>query len=268
MDLAFLVDTTKCIGCKSCQTACKQWNNLPSEDYSVSENYTYPKELSAITFNHVIFSDIIHADTGKNDWQMMHKKCFHCEIPNCKTVCPAEAIYKSDYWVVIDQDKCIGCGECEKACIYKVPHVASRDYNEYGTDRFINRNKAYKCHACTIKQKDIPACVTACPVGAIIIDYRVKIAAIAKKRLKQIRSEFPDASIYGLNEFGGLHVITILKDSPDKFGLDTNPQPVKLKAQAAGDFIDAPGAISHQPETLLVELFGFVRQFVHFFFGE
>lgn len=230
-DFAFLVDTTKCIGCKACQVACKQWNNLPAEEavLSFNQEYTYPKTLTAVTFNHVIFSEIENADS-RIQWQMMHKKCFHCEIPNCLTVCPAGAIYKDDYWVVIDQAKCIGCKECVNACIYNVPHVSESDYHEFGTGMFIAKNKAYKCHACRVKVRDIPACVSACPSDAITFGYRVKIAADAKKRLRTVKKDFPMASVYGLEEYGGLHVITILKDRSEKFGLVKNLVPIKPKS--------------------------------------
>ena len=72
--------------------------------------------------------------------------------------------------------------------------------------------------------------MSVCPSDALTFDYRLKIAANAKKRLKAIVKDFPNACIYGLEEFGGLHVITILKDSPEKFGLERNPKPVKKKA--------------------------------------
>lgn len=231
-DKAFLVDTTKCIGCKSCQVACKQWNNLPAEGPGsfFDKEYTYPMSLSEITFNHVIFSEIKVRDDQKPVWQIMHKKCFHCENPNCMAVCPTGAISKKDCWVVIDQEKCIGCGECEKACIYNVPHVSKKDYNEFGTGRFISRDKAYKCHACTTNYRDTPACVSTCPTGALSFDHRIKIVERAKKRRKEILKEFPEASIYGLEQFGGLHVITILKHRPRESGLEQNPEPVKSGA--------------------------------------
>jgi formate dehydrogenase iron-sulfur subunit len=231
-DKAFLIDITKCTGCKSCQTACKQWNNMPAEQPSSSETAsfesmnTYPAKLSAITYNHVVFSKIDRTNMSKPEWQMIYKMCYHCEQPNCMKVCPEEAISKNNYWVVIDHEKCIGCGECEKACVYNVPFVNRIDRNEYGTGKFILKDKAYKCHACSADQREIPACAAVCPCGAITFDFRIKIAAEAKKRLKKIKQEFPRASIYGLEEFGGMHVITILKDSPEKYGLPVNPQPV------------------------------------------
>ena len=229
-DKAFLVDTTKCIGCKACQVACKQWNNLPAEEKTESmSGFTNPGSLSAITFNHVICSRIESPVQNNPVSQTMHKKCFHCETPNCLTVCPADAVYKKDYWVLIDQENCIGCGECVRACIYGVPHLADRDYNEVGTGGFINKDKAYKCHACVQKEKEIPACVGICPSDALIFDYRLKIVAAAKKRVKTVKKDFPNAYIYGLEEFGGLHVITILKDAPEKFELDRNPQSVSQK---------------------------------------
>ncbi|MBN2041758.1 MAG: 4Fe-4S dicluster domain-containing protein [Spirochaetes bacterium] len=228
-DKAFLVDTTKCIGCKACQVACKQWNNLPEEksDSFFEKEYTYPDRLSHITYNHIVFSDIQKDSENKTFWQMMHKKCNHCEIPNCMAVCPADAVYKEDCWVLINESKCIGCGECEKACIYNVPQVSDRDYYKPGSDQFISRGKAYKCHACMLNKRDIPACADVCPTGALTYDHRITIIEKAKKRIKAVSVEFPEANIYGTDQFGGLHVITILKDKPYKFGLERRPKPVK-----------------------------------------
>lgn len=230
-DKAFLVDTTKCMGCRACQVACKQWNNLPAEDTKFFEGteYTNPKDLSAITYNHVLFSELDRSNEDKPVWQIMHKKCYHCETPNCLTVCPEKAISKKDGWVVIDQSKCIGCGACEENCIYGVPHVNEKDLRQYGTEKPIIKGRSYKCHACTVNEREIPACAYACPTGALTVGDRVSQLANAEKRLAQVKGEYPNASIYGKEQFGGLHVITILKDKPEKYGLDVNPVPVEAR---------------------------------------
>ncbi len=234
----FLVDTTKCTGCRACQVACKQWNNLPAEKttFFAGPEYTNPAELSAITFNHVRFHDVDMANPEMPVWTIMHKKCYHCEIPNCLTVCPEQAIEKRDGWVVIDQSKCIGCGACQNECVYKVPHVLYEDMSTYGSEQPLHRDKSYKCHACTVNKRDVPACAFHCPTGALTFGYRDSLLKKAKARLKQVKGRYPRASIYGEYEYGGLGVITILKDQPETYGLPINPKPLDhAKAESIRD---------------------------------
>lgn len=224
-DKAFLVDTTKCSGCRACQVSCKQWNKLPAEktEFFQGTELTNPKELSAITWNHVKFSELDRSNPVMPIWTIRHVKCYHCNKANCLTVCPQKAISKVDGWTVIDQDKCIGCGACVNECIYKVPHLSGKDF------------KSYKCHACT-GLRDVPACVFACPTGALTLDDRLKVNALADRRLKEIRKDFPRASIYGKDQFEGLHVITILKNRPEAYGLEVNPKPLEItKVEAVKD---------------------------------
>lgn len=219
---AFLLDTTKCMGCRACQVACKQWNDLPGEatDFFAGPEYTNPAELSAITWNHVKFFEIDRSNEEHPVWQIMHKKCYHCEQANCMTVCPEHAISRRDGWVVIDQDKCIGCGACVNECIYKVPHISRTDY------------KSHKCNACTVHKRDIPACAFACPTNALMYGNRFEMLHEAESRLRKYKqAQFPNASLYGRDQFGGLNMLVILKDRPSKFGLEENPVPISM-AQA------------------------------------
>ncbi len=230
---AFLVDTTKCSGCRACQVACKQWNNLPAEKdarFFAGPEYTNPKELTAVTFNHVKFFDVDMSDREHPVWTIMHKKCYHCTKANCETVCPEKAIYKLDGWTVIDQERCIGCGACENACIYNVPHVLDQDLSQYGTEQPLKRYKSYKCHACTVNKRAVPACAKVCPMGALTYGPRPALIKKAQERLAKVKADFPKASIYGLDQFGGLGVITILKDSPEKYGLEVDPKPIDQHA--------------------------------------
>ena len=81
------------------------------------------------------------------------------------------------------------------------------------------KDKSYKCHACTVNKREIPACVSTCTTGALSISFRIDVIQKAKKRLEDIKKEYPHSSIYGITQFGGLHVITLLKGPPEKFGL-------------------------------------------------
>lgn len=227
---AFLVDTTKCSGCRGCQVACKQWNNLPAENtvFFAGPEYTNPGELSAITFNHVKFFNVDMSNPEKPVWTIMHKKCYHCETANCLRICPQKAIGKLEGWTVIDQSRCIGCGACADSCVYKVPHILDTDMSEYGTEQPLTKDKSYKCHACTVNKRDIPACANTCPTGALTIGERPDMVKKATKRLEVVKKIYPHASIYGINEFGGLGVITILKDSAEKYGLPLNPKSVDM----------------------------------------
>ena len=202
------------MGCRACQVACKQWNDLPGEqtDFFAGPELTNPRELSAITWNHVKFFPIDNANPERPLWQIMHKKCYHCFDANCLKVCPEKAISRNDGWVVIDQSKCIGCGACVNECIYKVPHISARD------------DKSYKCNGCTVNKREVPACAYACPTNALTYGPRTRMLEEAEKRLTVYkRGAFPGASIYGKNEFDGMRMIVILKDNPEKYGIPVNP---------------------------------------------
>jgi len=236
---AFLVDTSKCQGCRACQVACKQWNGLPAEktEFFAGPENTNPGKLSAITWNHVIFFPVDRSDESRPIWTIMHKKCYHCADPNCLNVCPEKAISKKDGWTVIDQDKCIGCGACVNACVYNVPEIAEFHYKNDAGQHIIKKDKSHKCNACTLNEREIPACVSVCPSGALLFDYRNKMIEYAKNRVKELKAEgFANASVYGLDQYGGLGVITVLRDRPEKYDLPLNPPAVDMtKAEKTKD---------------------------------
>ncbi len=230
-DKAFLVDTSKCQGCRGCQVACKQWNGLPAEktEFFAGPEYTNPAKLSAITWNHVIFFPVDRSDELRPIWTIMHKKCFHCTDANCLNICPEKAIYKQDGFTVINQDKCIGCGACVNACVYKVPEIAEKHYTNDAGQHIIKKDRSHKCNACKQNERETPACVSVCPSGALLFDYRTRLVEYAQNRVKELKAEgFPHASVYGLEQYKGLGVITVLRESPEKYGLPLDPPKVDL----------------------------------------
>jgi len=232
MSKAFLVDTTKCQGCRGCQVACKQWNGLPGEktEFFGGPEYTNPAELSAITWNHVKFFPVDRSNRERPIWTIMHKKCFHCEEANCLRVCPEKAISKVNGWTIIDQSKCIGCGACESECVYNVPKVSDVTVTNDVGQKIVLKDKSHKCNACTLNEREVPACASTCPTGALLYGERDSMLMAAEARVKEIKKDFPNANVYGKEQFGGLRVLTVLKDKPEKYGLPVNVKPVEITA--------------------------------------
>lgn len=230
-DKAFYVDTSKCLGCRGCQVACKQWNGLPGEEteFFGGTEYTNPAKLSAITWNHVVFFPVDRTIPERPVWTIMHKKCFHCKEANCLRVCPEKAIYEVDGWKIIDQDRCIGCGACVNACVYGVPEVSEIHHTNDVGQKIVVRDKANKCNACLVNKREIPACVATCPTGSLLFGERPAMVKLALKRVKELQADgFANASVYGLDQYHGLRVITVLRDKPEKYGLPLKPELVPV----------------------------------------
>jgi formate dehydrogenase iron-sulfur subunit len=203
-----LADTFRCIGCKRCMSACKRWNHLSVErDELVSDRNT---DLSG---NNWVVVNLRADRKNKTQKAYMHWACQHCQKPACAGVCPVSAIKKLDHGpVVINEKKCIGCRYCYQACPFKVPR--------FDFDKRVTR----KCTLCydrfPLNYKK-PACVAACPVGALAFDFRHEIIKEARKRLYDLKKP---GYIMGLKEAGGTGMITLLPASPEDLGLIQTPK--------------------------------------------
>ncbi|GAI91887.1 unnamed protein product, partial [marine sediment metagenome] len=158
---AILYDSTLCIGCHTCEQACKQVNNLEGE-------ITIGGDLSSNTWLKV---DLIEFSQAEGGWLFIRRACTHCGT--CVSVCPAGAISKREGgMVVVNQDKCIGCHYCFEACPLDIPR-----YGEDGTMR--------KCDFCfdRLELGKEPACVEACPVNALIYGDRDKLVVEGRERV-------------------------------------------------------------------------------------
>ncbi len=223
MKKSMLIDNSLCMGCRGCQTACKQWNQLPADDTTFTGTYENPLTFSGSTFTRVAFREYeVENEEGvpENQWVFTKLSCLHCTDAACVRACPAGAISHTDYGaVVIDDKKCIGCNYCISKCTFNV----------MGFDRF--KNVARKCTFCDdrVAVGDIPACVKTCPAGAIAYGTRDEMTVQAQERVAKLRNNgHPQAELYGIDEVDGTGVLYILKhgreNAEERYGLPEEPR--------------------------------------------
>jgi Fe-S-cluster-containing dehydrogenase component len=129
----FFTDTTLCIGCKACEVACKEWNNLPADELHLTgHSYDNTGRLSADTWRHVNFIErSVRADDQhpfQSGWLMMSDVCKHCHNAPCLEACPTGALFRTEFdTVVVQQDICNGCGYCQPACPFGVIDISVQD---------------------------------------------------------------------------------------------------------------------------------------------
>jgi formate dehydrogenase iron-sulfur subunit len=212
---ALFVDVTKCIGCRGCQAACKQWNQLDAQIKPFNGSYQ-TQSLDSATYTVV---DFIERDTAKGVvWQFCKKQCMHCTDATCVKVCPAAAIKHTEYGTVLrDMDKCIGCSYCVKNCPFGVPQPYKTGDGQL---------KATQCPFCydRIVEGMEAACAKTCPTGAVIYGNKDELMATAEKRLGEVKGSFPNAMVYDPAGVGRTGVVYLFPDNPAHYGLPTNPK--------------------------------------------
>ena len=203
---ALLITPELCIGCRSCQVACKSWNQLPAEKTKNRGTHENPPDLSGSTYNKIHYIETTDSQ-GNVKWLFVSQRCRHCGEPACVQVCPVHALQQDKETGIVFYDKsiCIGCRACSYACPFNIP-------------RYDEKGKISKCHMCIdrVKAGLEPACAKACPTGAIRFGDRDELIAQAKKEGFKY--------IYGEKERGGLGVIYALNEPPKVYQLVENPK--------------------------------------------
>lgn len=200
---AFMIDTSRCIACRSCQVACKQWHKLPAEATVNRGSYENPPQLTPYLYNKIEF--IEKEENGEVKWRFLNQRCMHCAEAGCIKVCPSPgALFRTEEGLVgYNQEKCISCNYCVNGCPFDVP-------------RYDANNKVTKCDGCLdrVAAGLQPACVKACPTGTLRFGDRDELIAEAKKANRQI---------YGEKSLAGLGAMYLLEDQPQEYKLAANP---------------------------------------------
>lgn len=251
-EVAKLIDTTLCIGCKACQVACSEWNDLRDEVGSNVGVYDNPSDLTADSWTVIRFDE--HETTDDDlEWLIRKDGCMHCEDPGCLKACPSPgAIIKYANGIVdFNQDKCIGCGYCITGCPFDVPRISKKD------------NKAYKCTLCSdrVAVGLEPACVKVCPTGAIVFGTKQDMKDHADWRIADLnRRGYDNAGLYDPKGVGGTHVMYVLHhaDKANKYnGLPQNPSISPMVGVWKG--LTKPLAMAAIATTALAGFFHYMR---------
>jgi formate dehydrogenase iron-sulfur subunit len=222
---AFLTDSTLCIGCKACEVACKEWNQIPDDGFEWSGlSYDNTLALGHSTWRHVKFLEggAIPGLGGNSPdsltWTFSSDVCKHCENAGCLEACPTGAIVRTEFGgVFVQPDVCNGCAYCVVACPFGVVERNPAD------------GRAFKCTFCYDRQKEDlkPACATACPTESIKFGEIDSLREAARARMTTLQEQgFKDTHLYDPEDssVGGIHAFFIVRGDPRAYNLP--PQPV------------------------------------------
>jgi formate dehydrogenase beta subunit len=214
--VAKYIDTTTCIGCKACEVACQEWNDLKPVPTQQTGTYQTMPELHAQFWNLIRFNEQ-ETDQGFA-WLMRKDQCMHCEDPGCLAACPAPgAIVQYENGIVdVNPAACIGCGYCLTGCPFNVPKFQTTG------------GKMAKCTLC-VDRVGVglePACIKACPTGCLQFGTKDDMVAKGQSRVEQLKAGgFVNALLYDPPGVGGTGVVTVLAhgDRPEWYGLPRDP---------------------------------------------
>ncbi|MDQ6891290.1 MAG: formate dehydrogenase subunit beta [Acidobacteriota bacterium] len=210
------IDTTTCIGCKACEVACQEWNDLGVLETAQTGTYQTLPTLHAQYWNLIRFNE--RDFDGGIAWLMRKDQCMHCDDPGCLAACPAPGaiVQYSNGIVDVNPDQCIGCKYCETGCPFDVPRFSA------------TTGKMAKCTLCVdrVSVGLEPACIKACPTGCLHFGTKDDMLTLGATRVAQLKANgFANAVVYDPKGVGGTSVVTVLAhgDHPDWYDLPADP---------------------------------------------
>jgi formate dehydrogenase iron-sulfur subunit len=249
----FFTDTSVCIGCKACEVACKEWNDVPDHGFDMlGSSYDNSHSLNANQWRHVAFIEqpgresvdlgmptvgpngaevtLPDGTTGEKPdfrWLMSSDVCKHCTHAACLDVCPTGSLFRTEFGtVVVQEDICNGCGYCVPACPYG---VIDRRKGDTDGKAVLNEGVAQKCTLCydRLTAGQTPACAQACPTESIQYGDLDELRERADARVARLHDAgIMDARLYGNDPddgVGGAGAFFLLLDEPEVYGLPPDP---------------------------------------------
>jgi formate dehydrogenase iron-sulfur subunit len=249
VEVGFFTDPTLCIGCKACEVACKEWNEVPDDGFHWSGNsYDNTGHVGHSTWRHVLF---LEQDRPKGKqiagpmslamldamgspapaeepfrWVFLSDVCKHCEVAGCLDSCPTGSIVRTEVGsVFVQDDVCNGCGYCVASCPFGVIDRRPKPLPNHGG--------AFKCTFCYDRQKSglVPACAKTCPTESILFGPVTDLRAHAAQRVQRLREEgYNDAQIYDPQSTSvrGIHAFFLLLGECDAYGLPPRPEAPRI----------------------------------------
>jgi formate dehydrogenase iron-sulfur subunit len=222
-DKTFFIDTTRCTACRGCQIACKEWNQNPATTTKNRGSFQNPEDLSFVTYKLVRFSEVVSG--GELKWYFFPDQCRHCIAPPCKEIADALGYQKA-----ITQDAATG------AVLFNPKvKVKQKDFDEikdacpYNIPRYDAKQMAIaKCTMCIDRVSNglLPACVKTCPTGTMNFGDRSEMLALADKRLKELKADYPKAQL--LNAEDVRTIFLVIDDSEKYYEFAKNHDPLGI----------------------------------------
>ncbi len=232
-----LVDTTRCIGCRSCEEACAQVHDLPVPNIGDESVFKEKRDTSTTQL-----TVVNRYKTDKGTF-FVKRQCMHCGQPGCVAACLVKAMQKHDEGPVTWATNCMGCRYCMVSCPFDIPKF---EYNSWNP-------KIQKCNLCweeRVKEGGIPGCVEACPTETLIFGTKRELVEEARSRIYREQKKYFNY-IYGENEVGGTSWIYLSAVPFEQLGFKTDLGTVSYPEYSTGFLYSVPIVLILWPAFLM-----------------